>query len=249
MKLELFAVTENPPEILPAEPTREWMDVFPHRHPYRCLPLAIANTYGWELLCPGSFEATWNGGPDATDITFRGEGQFKQLTHFVQSFFARGIVTFHTGYLFRTEPGWHTVASGPMNLPKDGIQALTGVIETDWLPFPFTMNWHFTRPGTVRFEAGEPFCHVYLVKANVLQEVSPVIRSIHEDQDLKAEYEQWRSNREQFIQKLRGRDEETVKQGWQKNYFRGVLVDGTPTEAPHVSKLRLQMPRDARKRR
>ena len=38
------------------------------------------------------------------------------------------------------------------------MQPLVGLIETDWLPFPFTMNWVFTRPGRVRLEKGEPFC-------------------------------------------------------------------------------------------
>ena len=32
------------------------------------------------------------------------------------------------------------------------LQPLAGVVETDWLPFPFTMNWLFTQPGRVRFE-------------------------------------------------------------------------------------------------
>ena len=31
--------------------------------------------------------------------------------------------------------------------PKDGISALSGVIETDWLLYNFTVNWIFTRPG------------------------------------------------------------------------------------------------------
>jgi hypothetical protein len=42
-----------------------------------------------------------------------------------------------------------------LNSPKDGIAPLTGVIETDWLPYPFTMNWQMTRPGSVRFDKDE----------------------------------------------------------------------------------------------
>ncbi len=44
---------------------------------------------------------------------------------------------------------------GPPNHIKDGIQPLTGLVETDWLPFPFTMNWMFTRKGSVRWERGQ----------------------------------------------------------------------------------------------
>ena len=43
-------------------------------------------------------------------------------------------------------------AMGPPNHVKDGIQPLVGLVETDWLPFPFTMNWHLhpARPGALR---------------------------------------------------------------------------------------------------
>ena len=38
------------------------MDAFPDRHAYRCVPMTVANTHGWELLVPASFEVEWNGG-------------------------------------------------------------------------------------------------------------------------------------------------------------------------------------------
>ena len=38
---------------------------FADRHPYRCLPLTMANTTGWEILCPVGFTAEWNGGMHA----------------------------------------------------------------------------------------------------------------------------------------------------------------------------------------
>ena len=68
-------------------------------------------------------------------------------------------------------------AMGPPNHIKDGIQPLAGLVETDWLPFPFTMNWLFTRPGTVRFEKGEPFCFITLAQDKPLEEFEPVIRA------------------------------------------------------------------------
>ncbi len=188
MKLTFYALTSTPPAIVPAEPTRRWMDEFPDQHAYRCLPLTIANCYGWCLLCPGAIEVTWKGGPGAADIAFHGDESFPWREHFVTSNFTHGIVTFHTGYLMRTEPGWHIYCSGPTNVPKDGIAPLSGVIETDWLPYPFTMNWHFTRPGTVRFEAGEPFCQVFPVKAHAVLDVVPEIRQIADDPPLLTEY-------------------------------------------------------------
>jgi hypothetical protein len=54
--------------------------------------------------------------------------------------FGHGVLTFTTGYMFRTSPGWALWARGSPNAFKDRIVPLEGVVETDWLPFPFTMN-------------------------------------------------------------------------------------------------------------
>ena len=37
----------------PAPIARDWMDAAPQRHPYRCLPLVIANQAGWVLRIAG----------------------------------------------------------------------------------------------------------------------------------------------------------------------------------------------------
>ena len=178
LQLRCYALTAEPPRLVPADRARDWMDAFEGRHAYRCLPMAIANTYGWEILSPCSFEIAWNGGMAREDISFRALDGFPHLPHFAESNFSRGVVTFHTGYLFRTDPGWHLMATGPFNRPKHGAAALTGVVETDWLPYPFTMNWQLTPPGTVRFEAGEPFCLIYPVMDGTIGAVTAIANAL-----------------------------------------------------------------------
>ncbi len=161
MQLECFVLGDVAPDIVPGRPQRAWMEAFADRHPYRCLPLTMANSTGWEILCPMAFTAEWNGGPHDRDITVTIDSRGQRVFHdFAKSHFSRGVLTFHPGYLFRTPPGWSMWCMGPPNHVKDGIQPLVGLVETDWLPFPFTMNWIFTRPGTVRFQRGEPFCFI-----------------------------------------------------------------------------------------
>ena len=166
MKLTCYALHEFAPKLVAARPQRQWMDEFTDRHPYRCLPLSIANAHGWEALCPRPIEIEWNGGPSVSDLVVRAlkpwpEGQ--HLDHFCRSNFSRGIVTFHLDYLFKTEPGWDLLATGPFNWPKDNAAPLTGIIESDWLPYPFTMNWQLLRPGRIVFEEDEPFCFIFPV--------------------------------------------------------------------------------------
>jgi len=248
MKITMYALTPNPPKIVPARAARDWMEAFPARHAYRCLPLAIANTLGWEILSPYTFTIRYNGGKKAEDILFKQQGSAPGFNHFIASNFTHGIVTFHLGYMFRTEPGWNMMATGPINEPKDGISPLSGVIETDWLPYPFTMNWHLTRPGTVKFVEGEPICHVFPVPAGAIETAEPEIRNIQDDPDLEGQYKAWREKREEFMVRFRERDPETLKQAWQRFYFKGEYPDGTPTAASHVNKLRAPAPVDRRGR-
>jgi hypothetical protein len=248
VKITFYALTPIAPLPRPAAPTRDWMDATPDRHAYRCLPLAIANAHGWDIAAPCAFEVSWNGGPAAADLTVRPLEEFPHFEHFARSHFSSGIVTLHIGYLVRTDPGWHTIACGPLNEPKDGIAALTGVVETDWLPYPFTMNWRMTRPGSVRFDKGESVCTVFPIRAHALAKASAEIRDIADDPELRAEMEAWAAHRGAFMEKFRAGDAATLKEAWQRLYFKGRYADGAPAEREHASKLRVATPVDRRRR-
>ncbi|MCR5876565.1 cupin-like domain-containing protein [Phenylobacterium sp. J426] len=126
---------------------------------------------------------------------------------------------------------------GPPNAPKDGIGALAGVIETDWSPFTFTMNWKFTRSQHwVRFEEGEPICFFFPVGRNTLESITPRFADIDSDPDLKAKFAAWDASRSEFHAR---RSEGLPTEKWQKHYFRGVTLDGCPGVPDHRTKLRL----------
>ena len=244
MKLECFTLGPDAPEMVPGRLDREWMDDFAGRVPYRCLPLTMANTTGWEILTPFSFTAEWNGGPGTSDITLTADNPRKPLDRLVQSHFAGGVITFHTGYLFRTPPGWGMVASGAPNHIKHGLHALTGLVETDWLPFPFTMNWIFTAPGRVRFEKGEPFCFITLTQHQKVERFDPVIRALEDSPDLEAQYQAWNKSRSEFIGKLAEQDPDALRASWQRHYFRGEPPEQAgPKPSAHSNKRRLKAPR------
>ena len=245
MKLICYALRPDPPTLRPAPTTRAWMDSVNDNHAYRCLPLNIANSHGWEVLSPCVFEVSWTGGVSAKAITLKARDGFAHLSQFVVSHFAYGIFTFHLGYLFRTDPGWDLFASGPLNSPKDGVAPLTGVIETDWLPYPFTMNWQMTRAGTVRFDKDEPVCTIFPVPHGALQAIVPEIIDLDSAPELKQQTMDWKQRRDEFMHKFNARDEQTLKDGWQRYYFLGKMPDGS-SPAQHLSKLRLAAPVDRR---
>jgi hypothetical protein len=152
------------------------------------------------------------------------------------------VLTLHPGYLFRTSPGWSMWVTGPPNHVKDGIQPLTGLVETDWLPFPFTMNWLFTRPGTVRFEKGEPFCFFTLVQDKPIEEFQLVQKSFQDNEELDQQYRAWFQQRDDFNKQIYARDPRATKEAWQRFYFKGQLPGEGGGEAPkeHVNKRRLK---------
>jgi len=247
LKLDCFPTTTRPPHIVPGRPQRKLMEQFEDRHPYRCLPLTMANCTGWEILCPVAFTIMWNGGGHQQDLTFRPDHPHPDLHDFVKSHFSSGIVTFHPGYLFRTPPGWSMWAGGPPNHVKDGIQPLAGLIETDWLPFPFTMNWMMTRAGEVRFERGEPFCFITLMQDKPLEEFEVVQRPLESDAVLRGQYDAWSAQRTEFNERLHAREPEAIKAAWQRYYFKGEVPDDSGfVPKDHVNKRRLKAPRFGR---
>lgn len=229
--LECFKTTPEPPRLVPGRLDRSWMDGFSKRFPYNCLPLNVANTSGWELLCPFGFSATYDGGLGVEAITVIPDVEREHPEYFVASHFSHGTLTFNLGYLFRTPPGYDTLVTGAPNHFKHGLQPMSGVIETHWLPYPFTMNWLFTAPGTVRFEKDEPFCFIRVVEHRQMEEVQPVIHELSSDPDLAERHLAW----------LRAREESQPEQ--HRCYLRGrPPPGGGPEPEDHITKRRLKCP-------
>jgi hypothetical protein len=227
------------PRIRPASPRRDWMEGTPERFAYRCLPLAIANAHGWEILSPCGFEARWTGGDGVEAVQIRVDPGTKPHQMPV-SLFGQAVLTFHVEGLFRTCEGWNLWVGGPPNALKDGIAPLGGVIETDWSPYTFTMNWRFTRPNQwVRFEENEPFCFFFPVQRGLLAGVEPEIRPMNDVPELKHAFESWSLSRAAFQKRVAESQPLAPADKWQKLYYRGVRPDGSDGPADHDAKLRL----------
>jgi hypothetical protein len=126
---------------------------------YRCLPLIAANQAGWIVRCPANFTATWSGKIDNYGIRLAYAGDSAHLTATALSHFGSGVLTFVLPWLFRTPPGIGLLVRGPTNELKDNAVALDGVVETDWSPYTFTMNWKLVRPEVpVQFKKGDAVC-------------------------------------------------------------------------------------------
>src|SRR5262245_40577017 len=137
------------PKIVRSPIERDWIEKTTRGWANRCLPLLVANQAGWFILNDADFVVTWDGSAKLEGLKLRFE--YEQCK-FASSMFGFGIVTWTIPYIFRTQPGYNLLVRGPANEFKDGAIGLDAIVETDWLPYPFTMNWKITRPRwKVRF--------------------------------------------------------------------------------------------------
>jgi hypothetical protein len=240
IKLNCYTFFSDGPRIVPADANRVWMDKTSDRFAYRCTPLSMANASGWELLNPVGLTISWDGRDEKDAITVQADDNSD--AHYAISHFGYGILTFQTAHIFQTDPEWVLWCRGSPNQIKDGIAPLDGIIETSWLPFAFTMNWRFTRPCSVRFEPGEPFCFFTLWPSVAVEHVVPRLMPLESNQELNVEYLAWRNGRDIFNAKLETGDRAANLQKWQRTYLHGRSATGNLGAHDHRIKRRLKEP-------
>ena len=231
----------------PCSPKRDWMDATPHQHAYRCLPLMHANQHGWEILLKQGFTAQWNGGPTQQDLQIEVEDTSPDGSSPIVSAFGSGIITFHIPCLFATPKNVNLWVSGIPNYFKDGVQALSGVVETDWYQESgFTMNWKVTRPNhPIHFAQYEPIGFFFPIPRGYVESFQPRLRSFASDPERKETYEKAEEKRRSFQQDLSiSQQGETIipgesqKRNWQRMYFEGKQPDGSSASG-HQTKLNI----------
>ena len=236
MLFTAFQVTEDAPgwRISPASYQRQLMDDTPGRGAYRCLPLSMANQAGWFVHSPFSFRAVWNGGVgmDAITLTFPENADKAALT--VLSHFGCGIVTFRLPFLFRTPPGIGLLVRGAPNWPVINFAALEGLVETDWNPATFTMNWKIMEPNReVQFEKEWPVCFIQPFDLNLPEKLVTERKPVRECPGTEQDYRAWWKSRQDFLlSEAKDRGE------WQKDYFQGVDAEGANVKT-HRTNFRL----------
>ncbi len=239
MKLTLYINNPAAVDLRPLEMKRGWMDATAESFAYRCLPLNISNAHGWGLYVKKEFSLVWDGGNLRESIKITPDSE--EIKRIAVSHFGHGVLTFHVYGVFVTEPGWNLYVSGPPNGVKDGIAPLSGIIETDWSPYSFTMNWRCTRPNVpIVFEEGEVFCALFPVQRGVAEAFEPEIRPFSEAPELMRQNEMFKKARSDFAEQKRGMTYAEGKSKWQKRYFQGLMPDDTQGCPEHQTKLKIK---------
>jgi hypothetical protein len=131
--------------------------------------------------------------------------------------------------------------SGSPNQPKEGIAPLSAVVEADWSPYTFTMNWQFTRRNHwIGFEKHEPICFIFPVQRGALERMEPKFVALDEHSDLVGQFRAWSASRNAFQAEMAQGKPLAPSEKWQKRYYRGLDMHDQAPAADHRTRLRLK---------
>jgi hypothetical protein len=185
--------------IIPLTARRSWMNDSRDKFAYKCIPLNIANQYGYAVLCPADFTLDWYGGVEEKDVDFHVTSKEEYFEKYLHSYFGGGTFTIHVDFIIRTPEGFSTYIRGVPNETKHGLKPLDAIVETDWLSYTFTYNFLLTEPGSYSFKKGEPLFIFFPIERGTVENFGLKESRVENDPDLLKDFEDYHSKRMKAI--------------------------------------------------
>lgn len=204
------------------------MDDTWQQHAYRCFPVQLGNTIGYELSLPVDLTFKWNG------IYNEGQNNVELIRGRKYAYTARGhaTVSIKTGIIFQTPENISMLQIPAPNFFNPDYQAFTTIMSTSWywqeLPSAIRV---LTQDKEITIKAGEPYATLV-----------PISLGQMEDTQLKlVDLEYWEIDQEK--QKARNEAfEEIRKQNkWTDWYRNGVDHTGKVVGKHEVKNLKLNI--------
>ena len=195
-------------ELRPSPARRHWMTENPHA--YQCLPMVVANQWGWQVLCPTDVRVTWDGSPEPRGPARRGRSPIRASA--IKSQFGSGIVTFSPPWLFRTPPGWDLYAKGPSNRWKAELRAAGGGDRDLVAQLHLHAELEARRAGDGRVREGESLGQLVPVPHATFQGATAAEAAIEvAEPEAAAELLRWREERRRIAQRASRRTISTAR--------------------------------------
>ncbi|NCV08479.1 MAG: hypothetical protein EBW76_06990 [Actinobacteria bacterium] len=133
-------------EPLVGKTKRDWFA----EHFYYCLPLTIANQYGFVVKSAENIDLYWN--DDTSKVYLETDSKIPLHDDSrIQTYhtnFKFGVLTIDNNFVLRTPPGINLMTIQPPNYFIPNLMAMSGVVESDNLRRTFTFNLRVTKPHT-----------------------------------------------------------------------------------------------------
>lgn len=125
----------SPIIVSPMSIKRDWMDVTPQGHAYRCFPVTQANMVGWSLSCEDDIKFIWNGINDTSSENV------KILDEKPYMYTGRGqsTISFSTGLVFKSDENISLFTINPVNSFNEDFETMSSVVSTSFYPNPLPL--------------------------------------------------------------------------------------------------------------
>jgi hypothetical protein len=174
----------SPLSVAPMSIKRDWMDLTPDKHAYRCFPVTQANMVGWNVFCDKDIEFSWNGinSIEAENI------EILNCHEFLYSGRGQSTISFMTGLTFRTEQNISLLTINPVNYFNEDFETMSSLISSSWMDsqFPLAIRAK-TANKKITIKAGTPLATIIPVSLTAMDNTSIHIVD-YSDPDRKREY-------------------------------------------------------------
>lgn len=155
--------------ISPMSIKRDWMDLTPDKHAYRCFPVTQANMIGWNLSWKKDITFIWNGVNDTS------QDNVKILTDDNYLYTGRGqsSLSFTTGLTFKTENNISMFTINPVNYFNNEFEVISSLISTSWFDNNLPLAIKAKIPNKeILIKAGEPIATIIPISLTELDNTS-----------------------------------------------------------------------------
>lgn len=151
--------------IAPMSIKRDWMDVTPEKHAYRCFPVTQANMVGWNLSCDEDIVFTWTGVTDTSSETVK----ILKGNNFSYTGRGQATISINTGLVFKTDQNVSMFIINPVNYFNEDFETMSSLISTSFYgnPLPLAIKARAANKEVV-IKAGTPIATIVPISLTAL---------------------------------------------------------------------------------
>jgi hypothetical protein len=157
LNISVEKFNNSPFDIKPMSIKRDWMDLTPENHAYRCFPVTQSNVVGWSLFCNQDIEFVWDGtndsSPDHVEIINAPEGSYSGR--------GQSSISLNTGLVFKTDKDISIFTINPVNYFSHDFETISNLISTSFYDNPLPLAIKAKKAGErVTIKAETPLATV-----------------------------------------------------------------------------------------
>jgi hypothetical protein len=166
---------------------RDWMEKTAEKHAYKCFPVSLANTIGYELSLPVDVTFVWDGINDSS------ADHVKVLSgeEFISNSRANATVSFKTGIVIKSDINISFLHMPVPNMFNDLYQTFTSIISTSFFDQEFPSAIRILKADkAITIKANEPFATLLPISLTSMSNIELNLNNFNMDN-------QWYKNNEE----------------------------------------------------